>query len=149
MLRSATTTVDTSPPRTAGADDDGRRRLNDLTWTRWMLWGNVIGAGVMAVTTLISPDTTASLVGLDGDPLLWRLVGSMWLGFATASAIGLTRPVRYRAVMVCQTIYKSMFVALAAPAALSNSGLATLVVGFVALIAGYGYALRTSVDAVQ
>lgn len=120
--------------------------LSDLTWTRWMLWGNVVGAGAMAVSTLIAPTATASLLDLDGDPLLWRLVGSMWLGFAVASGIGLRQPIRYRAIMVAQIAYKTMFVALAAAAAVSNPGLAMLAVIFVMLVAGYGYALWTSSD---
>ena len=101
--------------RTTAVAADGLAGLR-----RWLVKGmygvNVVGAGLPGLAILISPGFVAEYVfGAAQDPVALRMLGAVWLSVGALSVLGFRRPSRFAAIFPVEALYKSVWLATAAP----------------------------------
>ncbi len=77
---------------------------------------NIIVAGWISVSSLVSPNKAAATVFQNAyQPTeLIRLVGCLWLAIAVISALGLWRPISFSPILLVQLIYKGTWLLVVA-----------------------------------
>ena len=83
---------------------------------------NIIVAGWISITSILSPKTAATTVFQNAYPPteVMRLVGCLWLAIAILSALGLWRPISFSPILLVQLIYKGTWLLVAALPAIRN-----------------------------
>jgi len=83
---------------------------------------NIIVAGQIAISALISPEKSAlTTFGNAYQPTeVIRLVGCLWLAIAILSILGLWKPITFSPVLLLQLIYKGSWLFVVALPALRN-----------------------------
>ena len=86
-------------------------------WLKFMYAYTIAGAGGLALGLLVAPRAIASALGWpDQDPVMEGVVGSVYLGFALLSVLGLRAPLNFAPVLLLQLCYKSVwFLGVAVP----------------------------------
>jgi hypothetical protein len=79
----------------------------NVRWLKGVYLYNIVGAGSFGLGILAMPELIRSLFGLpDQDPIVFGVMGSMWLALGLVSMLGLRSPVRYAPVLLLQLSYK-------------------------------------------
>ncbi|GAA0725922.1 hypothetical protein GCM10009430_32320 [Aquimarina litoralis] len=86
---------------------------------------NIIVAGWISVTSLISPQKAALTIFQNAyQPTeIIRLVGCLWLAIAILSIFGLWRPISFSPILLVQLIYKGTWLLVVALPAIINNQL--------------------------
>ncbi len=84
---------------------------------------NIIVAGWISTTSLISPKTSATTVFQNAyQPTeIIRLVGCLWLAITVLSILGLWRPISFSPILLVQLIYKGTWLLVVALPAIRNN----------------------------
>ena len=84
---------------------------------------NIIVAGWISITSVFSPDKSATTVFQNAyQPTeVIRLVGCLWLAIAILSVLGLWRPVSFSPILLVQLIYKGTWLLVVALPAIKNN----------------------------
>jgi hypothetical protein len=79
-------------------------------------------AGICGLGMIVVPDTVRSAFGLpDQEPIIFGIVGSVYLAFGLLSLLGLRAPLKFLPVLLLQLCYKSIwFVGIILPLCLKG-----------------------------
>ena len=81
-------------------------------WLRGMYVYTLVLAGGLGVGMLTMPVATASALGVPyDDPIIFGVVGCVYVAFGLLSAFGLRAPLRFAPVLLMQLAYKSVWFA--------------------------------------
>lgn len=76
-------------------------------WLKGMYIYTIIGAGGLGLGIVIVPDVMRSKFGWPGqDPIVFGILGSVYLSFALLSILGLRSPLKYAPILLLQLTYK-------------------------------------------
>ncbi|MGB3616759.1 MAG: hypothetical protein WBA12_01455 [Catalinimonas sp.] len=111
-LLNPTRLVPTAPAKFALS---GRYRAR--TWMRTMYLLDAVGTGVAAVPALVAPRWTARHMFKQNppDPVVMRLIGSVWLATTAACVLGLRHPLRFSPVFAVTAAYKITWLLVTTP----------------------------------
>ena len=86
-------------------------------WLKGMYIYTAAGAGIFGLAMLVAPGAVRSAFGLpDQDPVMFGVVGSVYVAFGVVSLLGLRAPLRFAPVLLLELAYKSIwFVAVVLP----------------------------------
>lgn len=92
-------------------------------WLRAMYIWTILGAGGFGLAVLFLPEVTRAAMGYPAqDPLLFGIVGCVYVAFGLLAILGFRSPVRFAPVLLLQLAYKSIwFIAVLLPAAIAGS----------------------------
>ena len=124
-------------------------------WLKGMYIYTIIGAGGFGLGIIIMPESMRSIFGWPSqDPIVFGVVGSVYLSFALLSILGLRSPLKFTPVLLLSLSYKVVwFIGVIPPLLLAGKfpayGLLYVVV-FASYLIGYLIAIPFSyVFAVQ
>ena len=88
-------------------------------WLKGMYIYTAVAAGILGLGMLAAPGAVRSALCLpDQDPIVFGVVGSVYVAFGILSLFGLRAPLRFAPVLLLQLVYKSIwFIAVALPLA--------------------------------
>jgi len=91
-------------------------------WLQAMYIYTIVGAGGFGLGMVFAPELVKSLLGWPvEEPLVFGMVGSVYLAFAVLSVLGLRAPLKFAPVLLLQLCYKSVwFVAVIIPVLMSG-----------------------------
>ena len=79
-------------------------------WLKFMYIYTIVGAGGYGLGMLLIPDIMKSMFGMpDRDPVIFGIVGSVYVSFGILSALGLRAPLKFAPVLLMQLSYKSIW----------------------------------------
>ena len=79
-------------------------------WLNAMYIYTAVGAGLLGLAMLLAPNLVAAYLQMPiQDPVVFGVVGSAYLAFASASILGLRFPLRFMPILMLQLIYKSVW----------------------------------------
>jgi len=126
-----------------------------LGWLKGMYIYTIIGAGGFGLGIIIMPESIRSIFGWPSqDPIVFGVVGSVYLSFALLSILGLRSPLKFTPVLLLSLSYKVVwFIGVISPLLLAGKfpayGLLYIAV-FASYLIGYLIAIPFSyVFAVQ
>jgi hypothetical protein len=126
-----------------------------LGWLKGMYIYTIIGAGGFGLGIIIMPESMRSMFGWPSqDPIVFGVVGSVYLSFALLSILGLRSPLKFTPVLLLSLSYKVVwFIGVISPLLLAGKfpayGLLYIAV-FASYLIGYLIAIPFSyVFAVQ
>jgi hypothetical protein len=68
---------------------------------------NIVGAGAFGLGIIVIPNVMRSIFGWpDQDPIVYGVMGSVWLSCGLISILGLRCPLKFTPVLLLQLIYK-------------------------------------------
>ena len=124
-------------------------------WLKGMYIYTIIGAGGFGLGIIIMPESMRSIFGWPSqDPIVFGVVGSVYLSFALLSILGLRSPLKFTPVLLLSLSYKVVwFIGVISPLLLAGKfpayGLLHVVI-FASYLIGYLIAIPFSyVFAVQ
>lgn len=80
-------------------------------WIKFMYWYTVIGAGLSGLGVIVLPEKMIALNKFaPQDPMIFGVVGSVWLAFGILSIFGLFNPLKFVPVLLMQLFYKSLWI---------------------------------------
>lgn len=76
-------------------------------WLKGMYIYTIVGAGGFGLGIIVMPNVINSIFkGPDQDPIVFGVMGSVWLAFALLSILGLRSPLKFAPVLLLQLSYK-------------------------------------------
>ncbi len=79
-------------------------------WLKFMFIYTILGAGFFGLGTVFLPKLVQSVFGFPSeDPVVFGIVGSVYLAFAVLSILGFRSPVKFSPVLLLQLFYKSIW----------------------------------------
>jgi len=79
-------------------------------WLKLMYIYTIVGAGGFGLGVVVIPDTMRSIFGWPSqDPIVFGVVGSVYLAFAFLSILGLRSPLKFSPVLLLQLSYKAIW----------------------------------------
>jgi hypothetical protein len=80
-------------------------------WIKFMYWYTAIGAGLSGLGIIAVPEKMIALNHFaPQDPIIFGIVGSVWLAFGILSVLGLFDPLKFVPVLLMQLFYKSAWI---------------------------------------
>ena len=112
-----------------------------MNWLKGMYIYTIVGAGGFGLGMVFMPELVKALLGWPvNEPLIFGMVGSVYLAFATLSILGLKAPLKFAPILLLQLIYKSIWLVVLALPALTNGDItlhaALLTIIFLSYIIG-------------
>jgi hypothetical protein len=91
-------------------------------WLKWVYLYNIVGAGSFGLGIVAMPELMRATFGWpDQDPIVYGVMGSMWLCLGLLSILGLRSPLQYVPILLLQLSYKVVWlVGIALPLALGG-----------------------------
>ncbi len=92
-------------------------------WLKFMYWYTIVGAGGFGLGIIIMPKKMCSIFAWPiGDPIVFGIVGSVYLSFGLLSILGLRFPLKFVPVLLLQLSYKVVwFVGVILPMLISGN----------------------------
>ena len=92
-----------------------------LGWLKAMYLYTIVGAGGFGLGMIFAPELIKSLFSWPvEEPVIFGMVGSIYLAFAVLSFFGLQAPLKFSPVLLLQLCYKSIwFIAIILPVLMS------------------------------
>ena len=86
-------------------------------WLKFMYVYTIVGAGGFGLGTIFIPSVMESIFRYPSqDPILYGIVGSVYLAFGLLSLLGLRSPLKFAPLLLLQLCYKSIwFIAVILP----------------------------------
>jgi hypothetical protein len=79
-------------------------------WLKFMYIYTALVAGLCGTGMIFVPGTVGSIFGLpDQEPIIFGIVGSVYLAFGLLSLLGLRAPLKFVPVLLLQLCYKSIW----------------------------------------
>ena len=79
-------------------------------WLKFMYIYTIIGAGGFGLGIIFIPNTMISIFGWPNqDPIVFGVVGSVYISFGLLSILGLKAPLKFVPVLLLQLSYKSIW----------------------------------------
>ncbi len=79
-------------------------------WIKFMYIYTILGAGGAGLGMLFAPGLTKSLFKFPSqDPVVFGIVGSIYVAFGVLSILGLRSPLKFTPVLLLQLCYKSIW----------------------------------------
>lgn len=76
-------------------------------WLKLMYLYTILGSGGIALGIILIPNTVRSVFGWpDQDPVMFGILGSIYLAFGILSIGGLKSPVKFSPILMLQLVYK-------------------------------------------
>jgi hypothetical protein len=76
-------------------------------WLKGMYLYTIVGAGGFGLGIIVMPGVMRSIFGWpDQDPIVFGVMGSVWLSFGLISILGLRTPLKFAPVLLLQLCYK-------------------------------------------
>ena len=93
-----------------------------LGWLKGMYIYTIIGAGGFGLGIIIMPESMRSMFGWPSqDPIVFGVVGSVYLSFALLSILGLRSPLKFTPVLLLSLSYKVVwFIGVISPLLLAG-----------------------------
>ena len=90
-------------------------------WLKAMYFYTIVGAGGFGLGMIFAPELIKSLFSWPvQEPIIFGMVGSVYLAFAILSFFGLRAPLKFASVLLLQLCYKSIwFIAIILPVLMS------------------------------
>ncbi len=109
-----------------------------LGWLKFMYVYTIVGAGGFGLGIIFIPDVMESIFRYPSqDPILYGIVGGVYLSFGILSLLGLRSPLKFAPLLLLQLCYKSIwFIAILIPY-LIGKGLPLYAILFAAIFATY------------
>ncbi len=79
-------------------------------WLKAMYIYTIVGAGGFGLGMILAPELIKSLFSWPAkDPVIFGMVGSVYLAFAILSFFGLKAPIKFAPILLLQLFYKSIW----------------------------------------
>jgi hypothetical protein len=103
-----------------------------------MYFYTLIGAGLSGLAVILVPEKMIALNRFaPQDPMIFGVVGSVWLAFGILSIFGLLYPLKFLPVLMMQLFYKSFWIIGVVLPIFFKGGLSTNDIAFVAGMATF------------
>jgi len=80
-------------------------------WIRFMYIYNAVTAGILGLVIILIPKSLISLLTIpDQEPMVFGIIGSVYLSLGALSLLGLRSPLKFVPILLVQLFYKVVWV---------------------------------------
>ena len=81
-----------------------------MNWLKGMYIYTIVGAGGFGLGMIVIPEVMKSVFGWPvAEPIVFGIVGSVWVTFGILSIFGLRSPLKFVPILLTELIYKSIW----------------------------------------
>lgn len=116
-------------------------------WLKLMYAANILWAGIPGFIVTFFPDKASQYMFFaPQDPLIFSMVGSIWLSIGILSAVALRYPIQFAGILGVQILYKSIWITVIALPMIARGDYraAPFAFFFLLMVIGFAYAVPFS-----